>query len=163
MYCQQCTCEHIIEGAIRQRTETLATSASICCSALDLRYSERSGDDRSVAVSSAAKPMGDCAGFTPMVIVQDFTGNCHKVRVEIWKPGDEGTETSAVACGGGDGDSSRCVPHPFAECDNLMCPQIVLRSRHTLLQRPLWGPSMCVPRCPILRHMRTLTRRGKAK
>ena len=126
MYCQQCMWEHIIEGAIRQRTNTLATSASICCSALDLRYSERSGDDRSVGVSSAAQPMGDRAGFT---------GN-RKIRAEIWNPGDEGTGTEVVVCGGG-GDSSRCVPHPFAECDEPMCPQIVLRSRHTLLQGPL--------------------------
>ena len=132
MYCQQYTCEYIIDGAIRQRAKALATSASISCFALDLRCSEPAGDDRFVAVSSAAKPMADCVSFTSEVIVPVVAGNCYKIRVGGWNPGDEGTRTLTVTREAGDGDSNCCVPHPFPECDDLACHQIVLQNRPSL-------------------------------
>ncbi len=100
MYCQQYTCEYIIDGAIRQRAKALATSASISCFALDLRCSEPARDDRFVAVSSAAKPMADCVSFTSEVIVPVVAGNCYKIRVGGWNPGNEGTGTLTITCKG---------------------------------------------------------------
>ena len=57
-------------------------------------------EERSVGVSSAAKPMTDCAGFTSRVIVPVVAGNCYTIRVGGWNTGDEGTGTLTVACGG---------------------------------------------------------------
>jgi hypothetical protein len=51
---------------------------------------EPAWDDCSVAVSNAAKPMADRAGFTSTVIVPVVAGNCCKIRVGGWNPGDEG-------------------------------------------------------------------------
>ena len=53
-------------------------------------------EERSVGVSSVAKSMADCAGSASAVIVPVVAGNCSKIRVGGWNPGDEGTVTLTV-------------------------------------------------------------------
>ena len=95
-------------------------------------------EERSVGVSSVAKSMADCAGSASAVIVPVVAGNCSKIRVGGWNPGDEGTVTLTVTCEGGDGDSNCCVPHPFPACGDLACQLIVCKLAPHCCKGPEW-------------------------
>ncbi len=71
--------------------------------------------------------MADCVSFTSEVIVPVVAGNCYKIRVGGWNPGDEGTRTLAVTCEAGDGGSDCCVPRLFPGRNYLACQQIACK------------------------------------
>ncbi len=80
------------------------------------------GDDALLACSDDAV---GCGGFTSELTVDVVAGECYKIRVGGWNPGDQGNGTLTLSLGGGGGGSDCCEPNGTPGCDDQACQDLI--------------------------------------